>query len=332
MQANVEALMGGELGRWLSQQVEMRKVAKAKAVRRLSLGALGLAPVLAVLWLWLGWPLPVKFVATFFGIIVLLGWSSSPIMKAKRAIKVGINSAIANSLGISYSHDVEPGPGWEQARTFQLVPGYDRSNFEDHWFGTIEGRDFSLYEAHLEKQRGSGKDRRWVTVFRGALIELGFGREFRSTTLLQRKGKHKKWWGFGGPADHATFQGHRLDYVDQVHPEFDDAFEVYSDDQVEARVLLHPSYIERLIEIERTFHGDEVRALFAQEQVVVAIESGNLFESGSMDASQDEARVAEVARQFGSMARLAMAINQNERGRSGKVRDDAARGDTTQFE
>lgn len=316
MQADIQRLLDGELGQWLREQEAVREAARAKARDRWFYAGIACLPVFGFLFFVPFIPWNFKIFLGFAAVAAAYGWGYMVIMEAKKTVKVGINSAIATDLGIAYEHDVHPGDEFGACKRYGLVPGSDRENFEDRWYGKLEGHDFSLYEAHLEERRGSGKNRRWVTVFRGAIIEMGFGRRFHSTTLLQRKGKHKKWLGLGGRKDHVDFDGHRLDYVDQVHPQFEDVFEVWSDDQVEARVLVHPSYVEHLLELERVFHGDAVRALFSQGHVIVAIESGNLFESGGMNAADDHARVAEAANQFAGIARLALAINQNERGRA----------------
>ena len=319
MRANIQSLMDGELGNWLSEQQAMREEARQKAHNRWFYGGLALLPVLTFIWfapVWLG---DFKIIISVAGVLAVSGWGYLPINEAKKTIKIGINSAIAKQFGISYEHDVTPGEEYRSARHYGLLPGFDRDSFEDRWFGTLEGHAFNLYEAHLEERRGSGKNRRWVTVFRGLVIAMQFGRSFHSTTLLQRKGKHKKWFGLGGRKDYVDFKGHRLSYVDQVHPDFEDVFEVWSDDQVEARVLIHPSYVEHLLALEKAFHGKAVRALFKGGEVIITVQSGNLFESGTMNAEEDHARVAEAAEQFGSMAGLAMAINQTERGRSASV-------------
>lgn len=307
--------MQGNLGDWLAEQSSMRAEAKESAYSRWTWGAAGLLPVLAFLWF-----IPIslgdlKFWLSGLAIAGVAAWGYAPIRKARKTIKIGINSAIARSLGIEYEHDVEPAQEFEACCQYGLVPGFDRAGFEDRWFGYIEGHGFELYEGHLEERRGSGKNRRWVTVFRGAVISMEFGRPFHSTTLLQRAGKHKKWFGLGGRKDSVSFDGHELAYVDQVHPAFEDVFEVWSDDQVEARVLVHPTYVEHLLALETAFNGEAVRALFTKGAVVVAVESGNLFESGALSSVGDEARVAEAAAQFGALAELALAINQNERGR-----------------
>ncbi len=50
-------------------------------------------------------------------------------------------------------------------------------------------------------------------------------------------------------------------------PAFEEAFQVFSDDQVEARYLLNPGFMQRLLDLDRhlgsgnmalTFHGQEV--------------------------------------------------------------------------
>jgi Protein of unknown function (DUF3137) len=320
MQADVQGLMRGELGSWLSEQSDMRDEAKKMAFDRWFYGAIALLPVFAFLWFVpIGGMWELKLSLAFAAGSGVYYWGSKPISEAKKTIKTGINSAIARDLGIHYDPDVESGVEFHKARSFGLLPKYDRDEFEDCWYGELGGNSFNLYEAHLEERKGSGKNRRWVTVFKGAIISLPFGREFRSTTLLQRKGKHDKWFGLGSVKDVIELDGHRMQYVDQVHPDFEDFFEVFSDDQIEARVLIHPSYIEHLIALEKSFHGKSIRALFVDQHLVLVIETDDMFESGSMKAEEDNARAQETADQFAALARLMLAINQNSRGRTEAV-------------
>ncbi|MEP3050152.1 MAG: DUF3137 domain-containing protein [Erythrobacter sp.] len=316
LKADVNKLMGGDLGNWLDDQQTMRAEAKKKAHSRWTTGSAILLPVLAFLWFGPNWDGSLKFFLSIFGGGGVWMWGYQPIQKAKREIKIGINAAIANDLGLNYDHDLEPGHEFELAKTFELLPSYQRARFEDHWYGELEGHEFGLYEAHLEVRRGSGKNRRWVTVFRGAIIRMEFGRNFHSTTLLQRAGKNKKWLGLGGRKDSIKLGEKQMGYVDQVHPAFENVFEVWSDDQVEARVLVHPTYVEHLIALETTFKGDAVRALFSGGEVIIAVQSGNLFESGHIDAEGDSARATETAEHFATLGKLALAINQNERGQA----------------
>ena len=315
MNANVDHLIQSGLGQWLEEQTAMRAAAREKAASRWTWSAAILMPVLAFVWFGPDWMPAFRSLGTIAAVLGAAWWGYQPIAAAKRTVKIGINSAIAKSHGIEYSHEAEAGPEFDAAKRYGLVPSHDRSGFEDRWFGTLSGHDFTLYEAHLEERRGSGKNKRWVTVFRGVIIAMGFGRPFRSTTLLQRAGEHRKWFGLGGIKDTVNLGGHRLDVVDQVHPAFDAVFGLFSDDQVEARVLVHPTYVEHLLRLEKAFGGKELRALFTQGQVIITVEGRDLFESGAMNADEDRIRVAEAAEQFAALAGLALAINQTERGR-----------------
>lgn len=314
MRADIDSLMQGELGQWLAAQSEMRAKAWNKATWRWTWGAAIMLPVLALVWFGLDASGGLRAIVTLGGTSIFALWGYQPIEEAKKAIKIGINSAIARSLGIEYAHDIEPGSEFAAAKRYGLVPKHTRATCEDHWHGTLEGHPFSLYEAHLEERRGSGRNRRWVTVFRGVIITMAFGRPFHSTTLLQRAGRHRGWFGLGGTGDEATFDGHRLGRVDQVHPDFANVFDLFSDDQVEARVLVHPSYIEHLLELEQAFSAKELRALFSRGEVILAAAGDNLFESGSLNEAEDHARAKATAQQIAALADLALAINQCERG------------------
>jgi hypothetical protein len=302
---DVETLLAGPLGEWLERQAQVRAEARRKSNRRFAIAAaIGIPAVLLSLAFAEGW---VEFVA-LAAFAAAAGWGYAPRARAIKDTKRGINQAIAESLGLSFQDECEPGHGFELARTYQMVPSYNRSDFEDLWSGDLAGRAFTLHEAHLEERRGSGKNRRWVTVFRGAILTIAFARRFHGTTLVERNRKHRKL--FGGQKDSVTFQGHRLDCVDMVHPDFEDLFTVWGDDQVEARYLVHPRYIERLVEVERAFGGQNIRALFKGGELVVAIESGNMFESGSLAPEKDRAMIERCADQFMSLAKLAAALNE----------------------
>lgn len=157
MRADVDSLMQGELGQWLAGQSEMREAARQKAHWRWTWGAAIMLPVLALVWFGIDASAGLRAIVTLFGATVFGIWGYQPIDEAKKTIKVGINSAIARALGIEYSAEIEPGEEFAAAGQYRLLPRYNRSNFEDHWHGTLEGHPFSLYEAHLEERRGSGK-------------------------------------------------------------------------------------------------------------------------------------------------------------------------------
>lgn len=307
-------LMAGPLGQWLEGQATVREAARKQASARLFKASLPAVFLLAFFWILVPADVALKIFVTLGAGGLVWVWSQAPVRAAVRTVKIGINSAIADALGLKYTHDLQPGRGFENAKTFKMVPSHDRAAFEDGWSGHYDGHYFVLHEAHLEERRGSGKNRRWVTVFRGAILVIGLARDAYGTTLLQRAGKHRRF--FGGVKDEVHLGGKSLGHVDMVHPDFADIFDMFSNDQVEARYLVHPQYVERLIEIEQAFDGDDVCCLFSEGELTIVINSGNMFESGSINAADDRYRLEKTIDQFARLADLSKSLNEPQRAQS----------------
>lgn len=307
---DADALMAGPLGQWLSEQNTDRAAAKAKA-RTIQIWAVIAAAGVALVVTLLG---SIE-AALKFGFFVgaagfgIAEWSKRGVINR---LKGGINGAIAQALGLEFSAEMSPGLAFQWAEAFKLLPGYDNSHFEDMWSGEIAGRPFVLHEARLTEERGTGKSRRTVTVFEGSLMQVGFARQFLGTTLVERQGRRKRF-GLFGEKEELDLGGVRLSRCDMADPRFEDAFTVWSNDQVEARYLVHPEYMERLVAIEQAFSGDNIRALFREGELLIVMESGNMFESGSLDAEDDRHLLERTIAQFGALADLAARLNERAR-------------------
>ncbi|MFC3096282.1 DUF3137 domain-containing protein [Alteraurantiacibacter palmitatis] len=309
---DIDALMSGELGEWLTAQAQVRAAAREESNGRLVKAAFVVLPLAAFLLFGPGWDIEVKIWLIALAGIASGVWIYAPKAKAIRQTKEGINSALAAALGLTYSHDCEPGAGFDRAKLFRMLPGYSRAKFEDKWWGQIGTRAFTLHEAHLEQKRQSGKNSHYVTVFRGPVMTIAAGRRFHGVTLVERSGKHKKF-GLFGEKDRLEISGLILDKADMVHPGFEDQFTVYSTDQVEARYLVHPGYVEKMIALEAAFSGSKIRTLFHEGEVTVVLEVRNMFESGQMDAGRDREMVAACVAQFMAMADLAASVSEADR-------------------
>jgi len=305
---DVDALLAGPLGGWLEEQAVDREEARALSIRRWWNGAIVALPLIAAGMFLI--PIPFDFKVFAAGAICMgvFAWGQWPRRQAIKKVKQGINQAIAQALELDYAAEFKPGKHFGLVREFRMLPKYNRSKFEDLWSGTVAGHGFLLHEAHLEEKRGSGKNRRYVTVFRGVIMAITTSRDVHATTLLERAGKHKGW--FGGRKETLHFGGMTLDYVDQVHPDFEEMFAIWSTDQVEARYIADPIYIERLMEIERAFRGKNIRALFHRGEMILAIQTGNNFESGSLYARNDRRKIENTIHQFASLADLALWMNE----------------------
>ena len=309
---NVDELLAGELGQWLQAQTLVRDDAREQSNGRIVKAAFIVLPLAAFLLFGPSWAGQLKGWIIAITVAGAGWWIYAPRAKAIKQTKEGINTALASALGLQYQHDVEPGAGFERAQGFKMVPHFHRSNFEDMWSGEVGGRRFSLHEAELKQRRSSGKNTRYVTVFRGPVMTIASGRQFHATTLVERAKKHRKF-GFLGEKDSLTLEGHALQKVDMVHPDFEDEFSIYSTDPVEAHYLVHPTYVELLIAMETAFSGKKVRTLFHQGELTVVLETKNMFESGGMDARRDREMIETCISQFMAMADLAGSLNEPAR-------------------
>lgn len=308
---DADELLKGPLGSWLLDQNEERARVKAKADRIWQLGLAAACAVAVLLILFGGYVgTAMKFgFAIGFGGFALSEFIKRPMISK---LKGGINGAIAEALGLHYAVQANPGEPFIWAKQFEMLPGYSKENFEDHWWGELGPRPFAVHEAKLTEERGSGKDRRTETVFEGTIMAIGFSRRFTGTTLIEADGERRKFL-IGPEKERATIGGIEMQRIDLVNPVFEERFTVWSNDLIEGQYLVHPSYVERLLAVEKAFSGKKIRALFHEGTLVIVLETGDMFESGSLDAGEDRALLVRTIEQFGSLADLAANLNERER-------------------
>ncbi|MGE0046889.1 MAG: DUF3137 domain-containing protein [Hyphomonadaceae bacterium] len=240
------------------------------------------------------------FGALIFGAFGVYIWASSDVEKVRRAVKTASLTAIAQSINVSYTVLVPMGPGFDRFCSLNLLPSHDRKKFEDLFSGAHAGAQFELCDAHLEKRHRDSKGRTtWTTAFRGQIIKLKFVRDFLGVTIVRRDAGIFNAFGGGGELKKVGLEDSR----------FEKAFEVFSNDQVEARYLLHPVFMERLMELETNFKGKRVRCAFQGGDLLIAIEGGNKFEVGSMFSPlADPLRARSLVNDLSSVMRVMDAV------------------------
>lgn len=242
--------------------------------------------------------------AAGFGIYA---WGSQAITKLARETKLLLVEPVANQFKMAY--EIAPAQPEEimRFRSLGLVPRWDRSSYEDHLTGTRGDAPFKFFEAHLEEKRtttdSKGNTRTtWVTVFRGQCISAKFPKPFAGVTKVYRDMGMLNWMGKMGVKE---------PHVKLEDPVFEKAFEVYGTDQIEARFLLTPDFMERLLKLEQTFKGKQLRCAFAGGEMLLAVEGKNLLEPGSMYVKMDDLhRVREMLHDFAAVFLLIDAMCQ----------------------
>lgn len=152
-----------------------------------------------------------------------------------------------------------------------------------HRFGgedLVRGRhgatEFRFSELRASRLRKRGKRVEEVPVFHGLFFVADFPKDFRGQTLVlpDRAERHL---GAFGRAFQALSGGAGLDLVQLEDPAFERVFAVYASDETEARYLLSPSLMQRILR----FHdntGAQLRVGFASGRLAMALPlAGDLF-------------------------------------------------------
>lgn len=251
-------------------------------------------------------------IGAFIGLIAgggLWAWGERRVSALAKELKSLLVRPIAGEFGMTYEAAPAPPPRIADFRSLGLVGDWDRSSFEDRLTGERHGLPFEFFEAHLERKQTTTDSRgrtrtTWVTVFRGQCLIVDFPKPFEGVTKVFRDagvfnalaGLGQKW-------------GAKLDRVRLEDPEFERAFEVYGSDQIEARFLLTPDFMQRLVDLEAAFSGKRLRCALAGGEMLTAVEGRNHFEPGSMRRPLDDAdRVGAIVDDFVALFRLIDAM------------------------
>ena len=139
--------------------------------------------------------------------------------------------------------------------------------------------EISYLEAHLQHKRRTKNGTHYVTVFKGPLLSLTFPKPFIGTTLVQTDRT-----AIGNFLSGKFTKGERVRLED---PEFEDQFEVYSTSQTEARFILTPDFMERMLILQRQM-GKKLQAAFHDNDMLIAVNGAeDNFEAGSLDEQAD---------------------------------------------
>lgn len=185
--------------------------------------------------------------------------------------KKNIISALVSQLCENASYQPENGIPEQTFRAsglFGTTP--DRYRSEDLISGQIDKTAFCCSEIVAEEKRTTTDSRgrtqtRWVDIFRGFFFIADFQKDFKGQTIIYRN----SWLRLS----------HGKQRVKLENPEFEKSFDTYSTDQVEARYILSPSLMEKLLELDRKFPG-RITVSFLNSCVIVAIpDSKDHFEA-----------------------------------------------------
>jgi hypothetical protein len=169
---------------------------------------------------------------------------------------------------------------------------YDRAHAEDHCAGTLGETRYELVEVavHNVKTTTDSKGNKTTTlipVFCGLIFKADFNKNFAGHTTI-RQDVAERTLGFIGRGAQRLFSGGgAMELVEMESPDFEKKFKVQSTDSVQARYILTPEFMERVLEFERRF--PLVQLAFKDGALIAGIPRATAFlelKSGLTDLTQ----------------------------------------------
>lgn len=220
-------------------RLETVEAVNKRAMWRVPLGLMG-GVVLAMLAQFSDDPPDVFEMVIFVGLPALLAyWWASAGLSAKytRLYKDKVLPRLAATFGtLDYRSAVMPDIG--RLETEMIFRDFDAADADDEIFGTYRNLPLNIVELKLEKK--SGKNSR--TIFSGLLVTLDLPRDTGAVTAVISDAG-----AVGNFLDRQKSQ--RRERVRLEDPVFEKVYEVYGSDQVAARALLNPAFMERLLKL-----------------------------------------------------------------------------------
>jgi hypothetical protein len=200
-------------------------------------------------------------------------WASHQLgERYRRLYKERVLPQLAAQFGaLSYRPAETPDMG--ALREQHIFREFDRVIAEDEIFGVYRGMALNIVELRLTF--GSGKERR--VEFDGLLITVELPRHLNGVTAVVADNGT-----LGNLKDRFECEGRKR--VGLEDPAFEKAYEVYGTDQVDARALLTPSFMERFLSLGQRAAFLQPLALAQDNKLTIALPKsggGDLFEPPS---------------------------------------------------
>ncbi len=165
--------------------------------------------------------------------------------------------------------------GGEVFKTSGVVPNFTSESYDDIFTGSH--RDVNMEIVESEFDIGSGKNRR--TVFKGVIIKLDMNKNFTSHTVITPDTLFH----------HSPVGGLRHTTLEDV--QFEKKFDVFTNDEVDARYLITPTFMERLKAMKTAFKADKIRCAFYGNLLLVGLSTNkDLFSLCSLVKPMDDAQ------------------------------------------
>jgi len=228
-----------------------------------------------------------------------------PLYKYRKKVKPNVMPDFANFFG-SFTYQYEGKIDDMILRQSELFSAYNQSTGDDAFCGVYDSVKISIAEEKLlmTKKDFNNFDVK-KKVFEGVCILFEMNKNFKGRTVVL---KDKKILNMFNKI--AGLQNVKLEDI-----RFEKYFEVYSDDQIEARYLLTTGFMERMLKLRDLYDGKSIQFSFNRNTLLLAIPTKqNMFEANSFFGSNlNKKRIDLVFDQFYTIFSIIKLLKLNQR-------------------
>ncbi len=210
--------------------------------------------------------------ATVTPVMGLVWWTLNAVRNYQTSVKEQIYPLIFGFFGDNFLYEHESPISVSSLKASKLIPSYDTEKSGDYVRGTYKNVAIELLEATMTETQGTGKNRRTVTVFKGLFITLEAPKKFKGKTIVRKDHGIMNW---------ATNAFNKRERVKLEDPVFEKQFQVFADDQVEARYLLTTSFMDRLLKLVTLFESKGLQCSFYDSCLLLMIPTEKDYFKGS---------------------------------------------------
>ncbi len=222
----------------------------------------------------------------FLSVCLLLFILGMPIVYYKKKVKSSVIDDFIGFFG-SFKHCDDKRIEDKIINDSLLFGRYNTHKGDDYFQGVYKNTPMVIAEEELRQKSSKNS----VTVFKGIMILIKLPKPVIGQTVVRKDaGMFNFLNRFKG-----SLQNIKLEDV-----VFEKEFEVYGDNQIEARFLLTTAFMERILRVKKLFHGKSVEFSFADNSLLIAIRTGkDMFEPSSLfRVTTDKRPVNQVLEQF----------------------------------
>ncbi|MDR0533044.1 MAG: DUF3137 domain-containing protein [Verrucomicrobiales bacterium] len=206
--------------------------------------------------------------------------NNSPETLYQNAYKQMINPVLLQHFSSELHYDPDHGlPSSDLAESKLFTGSIDRYSSTDLVSGTYGKTKFrfsqvSAEELHKQTSSRGGSRTYYTIIFQGLLFIADFNKNFSGHTYVRTDFAEKHLGNLG-----RFLQEHNLssdEVVQLENPEFEKAFAVYTNNQVEARYILTPAMMDNLLDLRQRCIT-ETQYSFHDSSITVAIANSTLL-------------------------------------------------------